>query len=66
MKLRLSIGAYRAARRVLAVDAYEFPSSVRQRLRRTHPDLDTEGLALIEAATRQWFRILARRPTARL
>jgi hypothetical protein len=66
MKLRLSVGAYRTARRVRAVDAYEFPSSVRQRLRRMHPDLGTEGVVLIEAATRQWFRILARRPTTRL
>jgi hypothetical protein len=66
MKLQLSIGAYRAARRVRAVDAYEFPFSVGQRLRRTHPDLRTEDVALVEAATRQWFRILARRPTARL
>ncbi len=66
MKLRLSIGTYRTARRVRAVDAYEFPSSVRQRLRRMHPCLDTEGAALVEAATRQWFRILARRPIDRL
>lgn len=65
-ELRLSIGAYRAARWVRAVDAYEFPSSVRQRLRRTHPHCGPDGVALIEAATRQWFRILARRPTARL
>lgn len=66
MTLRLNLGAYRTARRVRAVDAYEFPSSVRQRLRRTHPCLDTEGGALVEAATRQWFRILARRPIDRL
>jgi hypothetical protein len=66
MKRQLSIGAYRAARRVRAVDAYEFPFSVGQRLRRTHPDLRTEDVALVEAATRQWFRILARRPTARV
>lgn len=65
VKLGLSIGGRRAARRVAAVDAYEFPSSVRQRMRLKHPDLGIENTALVESALRQWFRILARRPSAR-
>lgn len=63
---RFGIGTRRAARRVAAVDAYEFPSSVRQRLRLKHADLRAGHLMLIEVATRQWFRLHARRPTARL
>lgn len=66
VKLKLGLGPRRVARRVAAVDAYEFPSSVRQRLRLKHRDLGTESAALIEAATRQWFRILAQNPRARL
>ena len=65
-KRRFGIGTRRVARRVAAVDAYEFPSSVRQRLRLKHAELRTEHLTLIEVATRQWFRLHARRPTARL
>ena len=53
MKLRLSMHSRRAVRRVATIDAYEFPFSVRQRLRLKHPDLGTESTELIEAATRQ-------------
>ncbi|MFN2494560.1 MAG: hypothetical protein ABR608_01430 [Pseudonocardiaceae bacterium] len=66
MTLRRRLGTRRIARRVAAVDAYEFPSSVRQRLRLKHPDLQTESAALVETALRQWFRLLARRPSVRL
>ncbi len=66
MKLAVNLGGRRVARRLAAVDAYEFPSSVRRRLHLKHPDLRTESTTLIETALRQWFRILARRPSARL
>ncbi|MCA1671768.1 MAG: hypothetical protein LC799_06045 [Actinobacteria bacterium] len=56
----------RVARRVATVNAYQFPSSMRQRLRLKHPDLETPSITLIEAATRQWFRLHARFPRARL
>jgi hypothetical protein len=65
VKLGLSISR-RVARRLAAVDAYEFPSSVGQRVRLKHPDLQMEDTALVETALRQWFRVLARRPSARL
>jgi hypothetical protein len=64
--LKLGLGVRRATRRASAVDAYTFPPSVYQKLRFKHPDLGTESTALIAAATRQWFRILARHPRARL
>ena len=66
MKLGLSMHSRRAARRVATINAYEFPSSVRQRFRFKYPDLGTNSTELIEAATRQWFRILARHPKTRL
>jgi hypothetical protein len=59
-------GTRRVARRVAAVDAYEFSASVRQRFRLKHPDLGIPSFTLIEAATHQWFRLHARRPKARL
>ena len=66
MKLGWSIGSRLVARRLAAVDAYEFPSSVRLRVCLKHPDLRTESTALVETALRQWFRLLARRSSARL
>ncbi len=53
-------------RRLAAVDAYRFPSGVRQRFALTHPGLSYEHLDAVEAATRQWFRLLARQPRAKL
>lgn len=61
-----SLGTRRIARRVAAVNGYEFSVSMRRRLRLKHPDLGAPSITLIEAATRQWFRLLARRPKARL
>jgi hypothetical protein len=61
----LGIVSCRVARRVAAVDAYEFPP-VHQRVRVHHPELDTDRAAVAEAGLRQWFRILARSPTVRL
>jgi uncharacterized membrane protein YgcG len=66
VKLRFSMHSRRAARQVAMIDSYDFPSSVRQRLRLKYPNLATESIELIEAATRQWFRILARHPQTRL
>jgi len=66
VRLGLGIGSRRAVRRLGAVDAYEFPFSVRQRVRLKHPDLQAEHTALVETALRRWFRLLARRPSVRL
>jgi hypothetical protein len=66
VKLGPIISSRRVAPRLAAVDAYEFPSGVRQRVRFKHPDLEPEGTALIEKALRQWFRLLARHPSVRL
>lgn len=66
VKLGFSIANRRGARRLAAIDSYEFPSGVRQRIRLKHPSLGAESMALVEAGLRQWFRIVARRPTARL
>jgi hypothetical protein len=54
------------ARRVAVVDAYEFPSSIRQRFALEHHTFTPEQIATVEAATRQWFRLAARRPKAAL
>lgn len=61
-----SLATRRIARRVAAVNAYEFSPSMRQRLRLKHSGLGLPSITLVEAATRQWFRLLARRPKARL
>jgi hypothetical protein len=55
-----------SARRLAAVDAYQFPSSVRQRFAFVHPDLTPENVRKVEDATRQWFRLAARHPRAKL
>ena len=56
----------RAARRVTMVDGFEFPASVRQRFGWQHPELDADAIRMVEAATRQWFRLVARDPNAKL
>jgi hypothetical protein len=53
-------------RRSAAVDAYQFPSALRQRFAVRHGELTSDGVRSVEAATRQWFRIGARHPRARL
>lgn len=53
-------------RRLAVVDAYNFPSSVRQRFAAEHRDLSAVQITLVEAATRQWFRLGVRRPKATL
>jgi hypothetical protein len=56
----------RTADRLAFVDAYRFPSSVRQRFSFQHETMAASGLATVEAATRQWFRLAARLPRAKL
>jgi hypothetical protein len=56
----------RSGRRVSVVDAYEFPSGVRQRFALQHGELSGDALRSVEGAARQWFRLAARHPKARL
>jgi hypothetical protein len=56
----------RKDRRTAVIDAFEFPSGVRQRFAGQHHALTAEDIALVEAATRQWFRLAARHPRAKL
>ncbi|MEU8160052.1 hypothetical protein [Micromonospora parva] len=56
----------RNPRRLRAVSDLRFPASGRQHLRNRHPQLSDEDIALVETATRQWFRIIARQPGAKL
>jgi hypothetical protein len=57
---------YRTVDRSRTVDAYQFPSSVRQRFAQEHYTLGADGIATVEAATRQWFRLAARHRKAKL
>ncbi|MFE9189811.1 hypothetical protein ACFYL6_09400 [Micromonospora sp. NPDC007208] len=43
-----------------------FPASGRQHLRNRYPHLSDDDIVLVETATRQWFRIIARQPSAKL
>ncbi|SNY57014.1 hypothetical protein [Paractinoplanes atraurantiacus] len=56
----------RSLKGLAVVDGYRFPAGVRHRFTAEHGDLDTAGVALVEDATRQWFRLAVRRPRARL
>jgi len=47
---------------VAEVDRYQFPEAVADRFRREHPEVHPEDTALVEAAARQWFRLIARAP----
>lgn len=60
------LGRHRSAHRIAAVDDLRFPASGRQRLVNQHDHLGGEDIALVEAATRQWFRLAARDPGAAL
>jgi hypothetical protein len=48
------------------IDAYPFPSGIRLRLGGQHALLSGTDVRTVEAATRQWFRLVARHPRARL
>ncbi|HET6530030.1 MAG TPA: hypothetical protein VFH03_05370 [Actinoplanes sp.] len=54
------------SRRLTAVDAYQFPASVRQRFTFEHPDLTPDQVRTVEDGTRQWFRLAARHPRVKL
>jgi len=55
-----------SARRLAVVDAYQFPSSVRQRFAFVHEGISPQDTRKVEDATRQWFRLAARHPKAKL
>jgi hypothetical protein len=48
-----------SARRIAFINAYEFPGSVRQRFAHRHSGLTDDDVTIVEAATRQWFRLIA-------
>lgn len=56
----------RIVRRIAVVDAFAFPSSVRLRFSDQHRELSADDVRTVEAATRQWFRLAARRPKTKL
>jgi len=51
-----------AAARVAAIDGYPVGEAVLERFGSAHPEVAAEDVALVVAATRQWFRVLAARP----
>jgi hypothetical protein len=53
-------------RRIAVVDAFEFSSGVRMRFAGRHRGLGIDDIRTVEAATRQWFRLNARHPRAKL
>jgi len=53
-------------RRLAYIDAYPFPTSVRLRFAAQHESLSTDNLDTVQAGTRQWFRLAARHPKAKL
>jgi hypothetical protein len=53
-------------RRLAALDAYQFPSSLRQRVLFQHAGLTGDTITAVEGAARQWFRLAARHPRAKL
>ncbi|RAO51899.1 hypothetical protein ONO86_01993 [Micromonospora noduli] len=56
----------RTPRRLRAVSDLRFPASGRQHLRNRYPHLSDDDIVLVETAARQWFRIIARQPSAKL
>jgi hypothetical protein len=60
------LGNHRTAHRIAAVDNLPFPASTRHRLENRHPHLSGDDIRMVEAATRQWFRLVARHPKATL
>jgi hypothetical protein len=51
---------------VAFVNAYRLPALVRQRFAFRHESLRTDQIDLVEAAARQWYRLVARHPRTRL
>ncbi|WP_249997625.1 hypothetical protein [Actinoplanes sp. M2I2] len=56
----------RTDHRLAAIDAYRAPAIVRQRFAAEHDKLAQADLDQVESATRQWFRLAARHPRAKL
>jgi len=56
----------RTAQGLAVVGGYLFPAGVRHRFSVTHDNLDTAAIALVEDAARQWFRLAARHPRAKM
>ncbi|MCG5442615.1 hypothetical protein NIE79_000397 [Micromonospora sp. NIE79] len=56
----------RTPHRLRAVSDLHFPASGREHLRNRYPHLSDGDIVLVETATRQWFRIIARQPNAKL
>jgi hypothetical protein len=56
----------RMNQRLRVVDTFPFPATVRYRFALQHPGLANDDRLLVEAATRQWFRVAARHPKATL
>ncbi|MEV0714014.1 hypothetical protein [Asanoa sp. NPDC050611] len=54
------------SRRTAAVDSFVFPSNVRLRFAGQHQHLSPDQVRTVEAAARQWFRLAARHPRAKL
>lgn len=48
------------------MDAYQFPTSVRQRFAFEHERLSGDDIGQVEDAARQWFRMAARHPRAKM
>src|SRR4051812_44742383 len=55
-------GGRQTAGRVEVVDRCQFPDAVADRFRGEHPEVHPEDTAPVEAAARQWFRLIAREP----
>jgi hypothetical protein len=62
------MGVFRSRQdgRLAAADTFPFPGGLRQRFAYRHTELTSDGLRSVEAGTRQWFRLGARHPRARL
>ncbi|PWR06184.1 hypothetical protein DKT68_23245, partial [Micromonospora acroterricola] len=56
----------RTAHRLRAVADLQFPASGRQRLVNQYPHLSGDDIRLVEAATRQWFRLVVRHSSPKL
>lgn len=64
--IRTMLRGDNVARRTQAVDGALFPAGGRQRLRLLHPQFSDDDLSLVEAAARQWSRLVAHCPMDRL
>lgn len=54
------------SRRMATIDGFAFPAGALHRFTLRHPEVDTDGLAAVQAATRQWFRLAVRGRRSRL